>query len=575
MRQPADAVTPYFADATLRAISEATSEGLLVADERGRIELFNPAAQIIFGYTAEEVLGRHIDLLVPSRHRGPHWDAIRAYLGDEGAPAAARSSREVPGRRRDGTEIPLRVAFHRYSAAGRLYLLALVQDLTDDRRTQAELSYLSRHDALTGLLNRKAFEQRLDDLLSEEPPPDAPYALVLIDIDQFRLVNDTCGPPAGDALLKQVSMLVRSRLRHADTVARLGGDEFGAVLRDIDPAELSETAESLLYTVRNFLFAWESRSFDISVSMGLAAFAPGADTPQSVLSAAHLACREAKALGGNRLHVYSPGDLGLARRRGDMHRVADISSAIDDERFRLYAQPIVPLRAGGGTNHYEVLVRMVGTDGAPIGPEDFIPAAERYVLMPSVDRWILNRLLTTQGEAMRRLAGTDAGFLYAVNLSGCSLGEEGFLNYVIRQFEERGVPFSTVCFEITETAAIANLDAARMTMEELRARGSCVALDDFGSGLSSFRYLKTLPLDYLKIDGSLVRNLARDPRDLAMVRAINEVGHAMGLRTVAEWVEDPLCLARVKEIGVDYAQGYAIGEPSLIDTRLAASEPTA
>ncbi|MGD2083696.1 MAG: EAL domain-containing protein, partial [Chromatiales bacterium] len=311
---------------------------------------------------------------------------------------------------------------------------------------------------------------------------------------------------------------------------------------------------------------------------GLAGFSPGADTTRSVLSAAQLACREAKEQGGNRLHVYSEADLDLARRHGDMHRVADISSAIEDERFRLYAQPIAPLRPDAGPTHYEVLVRMLDTDGTPITPREFIPAAERYVLMPSVDRWILNRLLTREAETMRAWAkaqGASGEFLYAVNLSGRSLGEEGFLKFVIRQFEERGVPYSTVCFEITETAAIANLEAARMTMDELRRRGCSVALDDFGSGLSSFRYLKTLPLDYLKIDGSLVRNLANDRRDLAMVRAINEVGHAMGLRTVAEWAEDPPCVSRLKEIGVDYAQGYALGEPELIDSRPPALAPYA
>ncbi len=560
-------------EAALRAVCEATTEGILLADDKGRVELFSPAAQILFGYTEEEIVGRSVDLLVPVPLRAAHRRHLTMYRQPTVGERTPAMTREVPGLRKDGSEIPLRVSLGRFFFEGRPHFVAVIQDVTEDRRATDEINYLARHDVLTGLLNRSAFEQRLGDLLADEGPPGMRYALLLIDVDQFRLVNDSCGPEAGDALLRQLAMLIRARLRHADTVARLGADEFGVIFSDAEAQEVDRTAEALLRTIRSFLFTWDTRGFDITVSVGLAQFSAGADTLQTALSTARLACRQAKDAGGDRLQRYTTGDRDLVRRHGEMHRAAEIATAVDENRFRLYAQPILPLQSGHTCAHQEVLVRMCGATGESLAPDAFLPAAERYVLMPIVDRWIVTRLFATCAPAIREWAtGTRprADFLYSVNLSGQSLGDEGFLRFLLRQFSDHGVPFDAICFEITETAAVANLDAARATMRELKGRGCSIALDDFGSGLSSFRYLKALPLDYLKIDGNLVRDITRDHKDHAMVSAINQLGHAMGLKTIAEWVEHGDTAEELRRIGVDYAQGYAFGEPRLLD-----SEPPA
>jgi len=324
----------------------------------------------------------------------------------------------------------LRVSINHFSFVERAYFVAVMQDVTEDRRATAELNYLARHDILTGLLNRAAFEQRLGDLLSDESPGTIQHALLFMDVDQFRLINDTCGPEAGDALLRQLGMLIRAQLRQADTLARLGGDEFGVIFRDTAPLEVGHTAEALLNTIRSFLFTWDTRGFDIAVSMGLAVFSPGADTIQTALSTAHLACQQAKDAGGNRLQHYSTGNRELLRRHGDMHRAAEISTAVDEGRFELYSQPIVPLQQGAGNAHHEVLVRMYSAGGVNLTPDEFVPAAERYLLMPILDRWIVTHLFASRAAVLRDWdvhARLPSDFLYAVNLSGQSLGDEGFL----------------------------------------------------------------------------------------------------------------------------------------------------
>jgi len=552
--------------ATLGVLVEATSDGILIVGDQGNVLLFSPPAQIIFGYTDEEILGRSVELLIPERYRARHREHFRnARWGDSGT---VDMIRELSGQRKNGSEVPLRVSVSRFHHANQVYFLAMIQDVTEDHRAQVEFNYVSRHDALTGLLNRKAFEQRLSELLDDPLGTPMHNALLCIDVDRFTLVNDQCGTAAGDALLKQLSMLVQSRLRKADTLARLGGDELGAIFRGVDTDEVISSAETLLRTVRGFLFIWGPQGIDLSLSVGMSEFSPGLDTPQSVLSAAHLACEMAKEDGGNRLHRYSLEDQDLQRRHGEMRQATDLSAAMDEGRFTLFTQPIVSLTDATDRERYEVLTRMLSPVGQRILPRDFIPAAERYRLMASVDRWIIGRILADKAETIRHwyaVHRSSSDFLYSLNLSGQSLGDNAFLRFLIRQFDDHQVPFEAICFEVTETSAIANLAAARMTLIALRDRGCSTALDDFGNGMSSFRYLKTLPLDYLKIDGHLVRDLGRDRNDFAMVRAINEVGHSLGLRTVAEGVETEETLNQLRNMGVHYTQGFAVGVPTPID----------
>jgi diguanylate cyclase (GGDEF)-like protein/PAS domain S-box-containing protein len=553
-------VDPSESRAQLAAILNASSDGILLTDGEGRIQVFSPAAQMVFGYLQEEIQGRPIGQLIPACMEQGNELSLNRGGGHPGVGTV----REVTGVCKSGDEIPLRVSLSRFTLGQRRHYVALVQDLSEQQRNEKKLAFLQRHDLLTGLLNRQEFERRLDALLSFTEQADTEYVLCYMDVDQFKVVNDTCGHGAGDDLLKQLAILIKSRFKGWETIARTGGDEFAVLLVDCDLQRAEGLCNSLLQTVRNFLFTWRDRSFDVALSIGLAGFRPHEQSASRVLSQADVACHMAKHLGRDRLHVYHEGDMELTRHHGDMHLVADIIQALNEERFHLFAQPIVAVKQGPESEtHYEILVRMVDAEGGLLIPEHFIPAAERYILMPAIDRWVINRLFTLQAETLRRWARQgqgSRGFLFGVNLSGTSLTDEGFVSYLKRQFAEHDVPYGSICFEITETAAVANLERAKALIDELKALGCSFALDDFGSGLSSYAYLKVLPVDYLKIDGSFVRHMTEDPVDYAMVDSINQIGHILGLKTIAEWAENPGTLTQLRALNVDFAQGYGVGD---------------
>jgi diguanylate cyclase (GGDEF)-like protein len=383
-------------------------------------------------------------------------------------------------------------------------------------------------------------------------------------------VNDTCGHAAGDQLMRQVSTLLEHCLREGDTLARLGGDEFGVLLENCPPEAALRIADKLRQTVTDFHFAWAHLSFNIGVSIGLVNVEDGLFTLAEVMRAADTACYMAKEKGRNRVQVYHPEDSELTLRQGEMEWVGRLQKALDENRFILHAQDIVKVGvARRGGVHCEVLLRMLDERGNVVPPMAFIPAAERYNLMPSIDRWVIRTALAT----LARLAaepGGDPVELCAINLSGASIGDDRFLDFVREQLSHFAVPHQTICFEITETAAIANLDKAAKFINELKATGCRFSLDDFGAGMSSFAYLKHLPVDFLKIDGAFVKDMADDPIDRAMVEAINSVGHVMGKQTIAEFVDSDRVLKALEEIGVDYAQGYGVGRPRPFAPRLGA-----
>jgi diguanylate cyclase (GGDEF)-like protein/PAS domain S-box-containing protein len=543
----------------LRAVLSATMDGIVVTDTQGRIQLFNPAAEMMFGRLTEDVLNASAEKLVPDLFSSGHVTA----LFDTKAGAPAPVVRETTGCRKGGKDFPLRLWLHGVRIGGKPRLLIVAQDLTEHVRNEEQLVFLEQRDVLTGLLNRKEFERRLSAMLSDASDQEGPpHVLCHIDVDQFKVINDTCGHEAGDELLKQLAILIQARLEGAQIIARLGGDEFAALLPGRTAEQAREICEGFMQTVRNFLFTWRDQSFDVAVSIGLTEFIPDSDSASSVLSKADVACHMAKTHGRDRVHTYSEADVELVRHHGDMRLVSTISHALNEGRFRLYAQPIVPIAPGGDRHrHFEVLVRMVDEGGESVIPERFIPAAERYILMPAVDRWIVNRLLSLQAENLRAWhAAVPHSFLFAVNLSGTSITDEGFLRYLKRQFIEWDVPHETICFEITETAAVRNLECARAFMRELSALGCTFALDDFGTGLSSYGYLKELPVDYLKIDGSFVRGMAEDPVNYALVDSINQIGHVLGLKTIAEWAEDKSVLNQLRALNVDFAQGFGVGQ---------------
>jgi len=428
----------------------------------------------------------------------------------------------------------------------------VVQDVPQLRGLEREMLYLARHDSLTGLINRRELERQLEAEITAAATGERRHALCYLDLDEFKLVNDTCGHVAGDELLRQLTSLLASQVRESDVLARLGGDEFGILVRDCSVDDACVVAEKLCRTVRQYRFPWEDRVFEVGVSIGVVPITRHAGSLTQVLSAADAACYVAKEQGRNRVHLYQPDDRAVAQRYGEMQWVHRIQRGFDDGRFQLYQQAIKPL--GGGPPMVELLLRLHGEDGQLLPTPSFIAAAERYHLIRTIDRWVVD-------EALRTLAMRDDGRTYTINLSGQSIGDPAFLDFLAQRVRHGNVPPQRLCFEITETASIANLGRAQQLIHALKDIGCRFVLDDFGSGLSSFAYLQSLPVDFLKIDGEFVRHLVHDPVQRALARSIHQVGHLLGLVTIAESVEDEATCVALREIGVDYAQGFWIGMP--------------
>ncbi|MCB1874751.1 MAG: EAL domain-containing protein [Chromatiales bacterium] len=544
------------AQVTLRCLGE----GVIATDPDGRIAFLNPIAERITGVRADTAVGQPLNRVVQTL---PQRDGIFAELHTSRT-GAVRDQAML--QQHDGGELLIEytTAPINDDAGESLGMVIVLRDVSHDREMAERLAWQATHDPLTGLVNRGEFEHRLQLALAGARERDAVHTLLYLDLDQFKVVNDTCGHMAGDELLKQLTRVLETGLRKHDTLARLGGDEFGVLLQDCTVAAGQRLAEGLRREVADFRFAWRNRSFEVGASIGLVEINREAASLADLLRHADLACYAAKDQGRNRVHAFVPGDAEMIRRHSEMHWVERIRKALDENRLVLYAQTIAPNATFDAQPLWEILLRMRAEDGTLLPPGAFLPAAERYGLMPQIDRWVTRQVLLRLSHHEGELAPRHI----AINLSGASLGDEEFLAFLRRAFDLYGVEASTICFEITESAAIANLSNARRLIAEMRELGCHFALDDFGSGLSSFGYLKNLPVDYLKIDGSFVRDMARDRIDAAMVQAINEVGHLMGLATVAEFVEDRETREALRRIGVDYVQGLAIGQPQPLEDLL-------
>ncbi|MCU7929806.1 MAG: EAL domain-containing protein [Candidatus Thiodiazotropha sp. (ex Codakia rugifera)] len=535
---------------------ESTGEGIFGIDEHGLCTFINKAAAAMLDYSQEELLNQPIHKCVRMfDEAGKSFNRAVLHRGE------AVQVKDESFLRKNETLFPVEYSTYPILEEGRFKgSVTVFRDVTSTRSMMREMRFLATHDSLTHLLNRHAFDQRLRQAFSNSKDHGIQHVLLYMDLDQFKLVNDTCGHVAGDMMLRQLSHRLQRTINGNDILARLGGDEFGLLMENCELDQAQRLANKICSVVKDYRFSWEGRTFSTGVSIGIFAIGPTTESPHSALSSADAACYVAKDMGRNRIHVFQPYDEEINRQQGEMRWVSRIESAIDHQRFSLLQQPIMSLRSTAiGDEHIEVLLRMQDERGKQIMPGAFIPAAERYNIMGSLDRWVIGHAFKWLSENPQRLE--ELG-LCAINLSGQSLGDGNLHEYILTQLRKYDLPAEKISFEITETAVVSRLDQAARFISLLKRRGFRFALDDFGTGMSSFSYLKRLPVDYLKIDGSFVCNMLNDPVDKAMVESINEIGHLMGLQTIAEYVESDQILEQLIDIGVDYAQGYGVVRPS-------------
>jgi diguanylate cyclase (GGDEF)-like protein/PAS domain S-box-containing protein len=549
-------------EARYRELYENVVAGVFQSTPDGKFMSANPALVKLLGYESEDELlrldiGRDLYMYPEDRE---NW--IRS-IQESGEIRNA----ELALKRKDGRKIVVLENSRavRNDQGQVLYYEGTLTDITEAHELSRQLSYEASHDALTGLINRREFELRLQRTLESVQTGGGPHALCYLDLDNFKVINDTCGHIAGDEVLRQLAPVLQQHIRSKDSLARLGGDEFGVLLQDCPLEPAARIAQELLRAIEQFQFVWGASSFFLGASIGVVAIDGSHRRVAQVLSAADAACYTAKDQGRNRVYVYHEDDSAVARRHGEMQWVARVKRALTEQRFFLEAQPIVPVAKGSERVHYELLVRLRDEQGRRVPPGAFMPAVERYNLASRLDRWVIAATLRWLKGNLGSLRGIERFF---INLSGDTLGDRELAQFIIQGIRQSDVPPERIGFEITETAAVGNLSRANELISELRRIGVCFGLDDFGSGVSSFAYLKTLNVDYLKIDGLFVANIASDPVDYEMVSAINRIGHVMGKRTVAESVEQTSVLEKLQEIGVDYAQGYALGLPVPIDELL-------
>ena len=559
VRQTANALfhQKELAEVTIRSIGDA----VITTDSVGHVEYINPAAEQMTGWRNSEAKGLPLERVfdvVNGVTLEPQINPIATCLRENRVVSLDNNTLLV---RRDGirryiedSAAPIR------DPAGNLVGGVLVfYDATEVHQASHLIAYRATHDALTGLINRREFEHRLAALLAPGRDDSSRHALLFLDLDQFRVVNESCGHLAGDHLLREVSRILQEQARSTDVLARLGGDEFGLILRGCTPDEARDIAESLRAVIAEYRFEWQGMYFQPHLSVGLVPFGLDAGAPAALLSQAEAACHLAKEKGRDRLQVYDARDRDIGLRSGAMHWISRLNEALSQDRLTLYCQPVVPV-GGRRRRHGEVLARLIDAEGRLILASHFIPHAERYGLMPRLDRWVVRKTLAALGTLYAQGRGEEAGVL-AINLSGATLSDHSLTQFVRDELRACGVPPGAVCFEITETAAVSSLPEASALINSLRRLGCAFSLDDFGRGMSSFMYLKQLPVDYLKIDGEFVRNMKDDPVSRAMVRAIHALGQAMGIATVAECVESAGVRAQLEALGVDYIQGLEVGPP--------------
>jgi diguanylate cyclase (GGDEF)-like protein/PAS domain S-box-containing protein len=538
----------------LSMVVEYSPESIFITDINGSIEYANPKFTEITGYTAVEVIGKKANTF--RSHNTPDsvykklWTTILSGQQWRG---------ELQNSKKNGELFWAQVCIVPVTSDGAItHFIGIQVDVTKARAASQKIAYQATHDMLTGLINRYEFENLLAQRISSSQQDDTTHSLIFLDLDQFKIINDTCGHMAGDEMLCQLGLLLAKNIKPQDLLARLGGDEFAIIMTQCSLAQAESTAKNILELIANFQFMWEKNIFSISASIGLAEINRQTKNTKEILICVDSACYAAKDLGRNRIHIYHSEDELLAKRDGEFRWVNELKDALNENRFELYAQPIVSLSDPSKKRIYEILLRLRTRSGEIAPPGAFLPAAERYNLSEAVDRWVVDHTFSWMELHFKHLDNVDH---LAINLSGASLGSHTLLSHIMQQIRLHNLPPSMIKFEITETAAISNLRDATVFIKTLCEFGCQFALDDFGSGLSSFAYLKNLPVSTLKIDGMFVKDILDDPIDEAMVKSINDIGHVMGMKTIAEFVENDAIRQRLQEMGVDFAQGYGIGRP--------------
>jgi diguanylate cyclase (GGDEF)-like protein/PAS domain S-box-containing protein len=545
------------------ATLDAMGESVITVDAEGRIDYINHAAEVLLSQRFDQVMGKafsEVALLVDETDRRSLGDPVRKALTTGGRVTMGRRAVLVPSNAGPERSVEISVTPLRVEGKNIMGLVLVLHDTSELRGLTRQMTYQATHDALTGLVNRREFERRLQEAMDSAQTENLAHALCYLDLDRFKVVNDTCGHTAGDNMLREVASLIKEAVRDSDTVGRLGGDEFALLLVGCPLEKARQIADDVVRSVNDYRFVWKDKIFSIGVSIGLLEIGQGSGAIEDIMNSADSACYVAKKQGGLHVHVYSAREEASARHSGEIHWLQKLQGALRDNKFELYYQPIVHARAGGLRGPaIEVFVRLEGENGQPSAPPaEFIRAAERYRLMPHVDRWVVQTVLSALGRGGLKL---PVGRSVAINIAGQTLGDSDFLEFVVDCFDHTGATPGDICFEVTESSVVANLDHAHRFIAVLHGMGCEFALDDFGSGLSSFSTLRTLPMDYLKIDGSFINNLAGDAVNQAMVTAMIELSRSLNFRVVAEQVEDQQSLDTVTGMGIDFVQGFVIARP--------------
>ena len=546
---------------------DSITNPVIVIDSKDRIKLVNPSAEKLFGDVEAELIDTSIHevLILYANRQTTRIVDVSQLLSRK----LSISSMFFYDPNRKIVELEFSASPMIDMEAEDVGFVIILKDVSEDRKLRRKLSYEGSHDQLTGFLNRSAFEQKFETLVTEDNNSVPQHVLAFLDIDQFKVVNETCGSVAGDLLLKQVSAMIKKHVRKSDIVARLSGDEFGIIMPFFEMERALQTIQKIIIDIQHAGYVWNEQEYLVTASIGVMAFGRMSDEYADYYSKVTTACFLAKKNGGNQYHFIDENDEKVKAQQVSMEWVSGIIEGFSEDRFCLYVQPIVSIDREERYTHYEVLIRYIAPDGTVVSPNDFLPPAERYNLIERIDSWVVSNIISWLQEHQPRLSD----IMFSVNLSGRSIGSQTFHKFLRDSLSESRIDIKQLCFEITETAVVDNVEKSVEFINSIKELGAKFSLDDFGTGLSSFSYLKQFPVDYLKIDGEFVRDIIEDDKSYVFVRSMTEVGHCLDMEVIAEFVESDTMFNKLREANVDFIQGYQVGKPVSIQTLVESERP--